>query len=1230
MKFLILSLILILSIRGYTQHIYHYEILDANEANNLFDALKTSESNTTGWPISGQLTGDKLNRNIYELVEISREVIDDNNTLIKAKIASLNLSNNKLKGVIPVFKLDSLRELGIAYNEITDISAELSHKKLQGLSLQHCMLTKFPINNFPEMTSLDISNNQITGSIPSNLNTLFPKLAVLFCRNNQITGALKINHPLLQSVLIDHNNLSGSLNQINTPSLYNLNIGSNELSGIVDIGMVPKLVSLEIDDNKFSAFSQSFAVNTPLLKYFYCNDNYFQFDDLLPFLKSGFTTFSYGSQHWVDTEVQPLANNKTKLIANVNGATNYQWYYVQPSSKLRKINKDTIGLYLSLYISWNIADTSLYQRLNGQTNNCLEIASSDDPIYFGCAATNNSLPQLFIAAVTTTPQVSNCWENEYFSICLKDAGAKWEAGQKNEIKSTGLMTINDFLSFKGSLALDTANLKLKIDGKFYVQDIPLPGGNVGNFTLAEGIYELLLAGKDGAITGFINDGLKRFVPEIAGLKIKLDSLTLLGGRGAKGVSLSFSIKINNITPCGESSKKTAEIKIRGISITSAGIQVEELESENMGFASGFCLKELKAKYDYTEDELSFALTLLTPFFEIGGGIEVKKGSLETVEFKAELQDLIIPLGTTGIGVIGCEGKVSRITRPPFNLKFGGIISAVANDHLFRLTTSAEFIPPASLKLAAGDGKFFNPPSFGDDWWLAEGGIYGALDFQSYRLKMGGNIKMAPYKNKKDEKAFMAIGSIDMALRKDPVGMVFTGLFKGSTTIPELKDGMPYDWLSTKIGLPYSVSGEALLVYKPSAKFITGDVNLGGRVGQVHYDINLSKRYDEDGFFSFILKEANLSSGPRANSLITLTIPTKTRIAIIKATGKSIIPQVTLTTPSGQVINESSPGTGAELNKSIDAKKTFWTLYNPQEGTWGVSTVNDDSIQVYFIPYDFELNINVKDKGNFVDISWNNQEFKSTDSLDFYIDDDTLGLDGVYMGSCSAGKVNYTLDYKNIHGFCSFYVYAIAYKDGLTKTKYAVSNLSNPMSEIPAPSNAIFKYEPISGILNIKWNPTETPELAGYVISMIDDTGTRVLNLLYGAHNSYQDTIKGLDNPKIYIHAYGNLGQSSCPVLIQKSVALKSFGYTTSLSPIKIYPNPNTGKFKIEVNQGHSISTPFLVYDMLGQVIKKLPVTTVISNGQIMEVDLNDLANGTYLISGSTNIRSFNTKILIVR
>ena len=73
----------------------------------------------------------------------------------------------------------------------------------------------------------------------------------------------------------------------------------------------------------------------------------------------------------------------------------------------------------------------------------------------------------------------------------------------------------------------------------------------------------------------------------------------------------------------------------------------------------------------------------------------------------------------------------------------GIFSAVLNDDLFRLTTSVEYIPPAELKIEAGDGKFFNTTFLTTIGGLSKVASMEASTSSHESMKVGGQIKIAP-------------------------------------------------------------------------------------------------------------------------------------------------------------------------------------------------------------------------------------------------------------------------------------------------------------------------------------------------------------------------------------------------------------------------------------------------------------------------------------------------------
>lgn len=1208
---LLCTFLFIISLFQFAEAQTYYQVLDAAEANKLFNALKTDSSNLEGWPLPAGPVGSSdlvLDRQ-KDLTRVSRVEQQDGSVLFSYKIARLILGNKNLAGVIPAIKLDSLKILRLYGNQITGIDAAIQLPSIDYLDLNENKIESWPNLPFPSLRSLGMEENGMKGPIPF-LN--FGNLEYLHIDENELTGSLNIHAPKLYSLWVDDNKLSGSLKNINCPNLSSLKIDENSFEGTVEIAHLPELTSLDISENQFVDFGDNFLSNIPKIHHLDCSVNRFQFDDLIPIINAGISNLEYGPQQYLPVKIEKRVDIQ-RLIAEVEGTGNlYQWYMVPSESPLRPLPKDSLLLFLRWFL-YQDAATSIGLQPVGNAS-ILEIAIEENPLFYACLVKNPQVPDVVIPVLTLDAEASNCWENEYFSFCIIDDKASWGPGDgKNEIKTTKPLSINEILNFEGTITVDTAALKISLDGQIFVQDIPLPGGGVGNFTLANGAYELSLLGKDGKITGFLNDKLSQYTPNIGGLDLKLEDLQLVGGKNAQGISMNLQISWDNLTPsCGTSKDQTTAIKLQGLQITRDGISVEGMEVGDLGLAPGFCLKELKASYDSEKDKLDFALSVLTPFIEVGGGIGFVGGELDNVAMKAVLQNAIIPIGATGVGIIGCEGRINSIAKPPMNIRFGGIFSAVASRNLFQLTTSMEYIPPSELKVELGDGKFFNPP-YTDDWWLGEGGVYGQLDFKTYRLKLGGELKLSPYNDDQGNKQHMVAAKVDMGYRSNKDGGVFVGRLEGNVTIPELSKDWPYDWLNEKLGLPHQVQGSSVLLYKKRAKYVTGTVNFGGRIGNVRYDMDLSKRYDEEGFFNFEAREISLAGFTRSDQ--ELVIPENTSLAVVRVMGHTSQSVTYLTNPNGKVISINNPGQHAEWNENLEEQKGFWTLYEPYAGTWTISSTQTDSINWFLFgtPQDFVLN--VQQEANGLHITWDPSIYNEDDYIDLFIDDNNTGLDGIWIMETSARSGEQFIENIQLPDFCSFYVFGIASSGNKILSTYAEKKIDNISNTFTSPVNLEWSYDKGLKELILEWDAPDEDMLAGYVINRNTKAGEQTIAMLYADETSFSTIIDSFLPDQIVLYSYGLQGESSCPVHLESSVAAEEpedINNNSALA-IHLFPNPARQQCTVSFISQNEKTVRLEVFDIMGKMVKRIPAIKTNAGVNHYSLNLNDLVNGQYVI-----------------
>lgn len=120
------------------------------------------------------------------------------------------------------------------------------------------------IENFPNLTSLNCSNNQLTNiDLSNNLN-----LETLSCNSNQLSG-LDVSKNIKLLDLSCNNNMISSLDISNNTNLKNLSCGSNLLDEL-DVSKNTALTSLSCQENQLTNLDVS---NNTVLTSLVCADN---------------------------------------------------------------------------------------------------------------------------------------------------------------------------------------------------------------------------------------------------------------------------------------------------------------------------------------------------------------------------------------------------------------------------------------------------------------------------------------------------------------------------------------------------------------------------------------------------------------------------------------------------------------------------------------------------------------------------------------------------------------------------------------------------------------------------------------------------------------------------------------------------------------------------------------------------------------------------------------------
>ncbi|MED6218221.1 hypothetical protein PIB30_024860 [Stylosanthes scabra] len=185
----------------------------------------------------------------------------------------LQLSENEFNGTIHldvIHKLPSLHTLGLSNNNLSVYIAPFnddhglsSFPIMKYLLLASCKLGEFPgfLRNQSQLHGLDLSNNQIHGTIPSWI-WRFESLVYLNLSNNFLTS------------------LEGPLENLNS-NLYILDLHSNQLHGSVPT-FTKYAVHLDYSSNRFSYVPSNMDKDIPFLYFFSLSNNSLQgkIDDL--------------------------------------------------------------------------------------------------------------------------------------------------------------------------------------------------------------------------------------------------------------------------------------------------------------------------------------------------------------------------------------------------------------------------------------------------------------------------------------------------------------------------------------------------------------------------------------------------------------------------------------------------------------------------------------------------------------------------------------------------------------------------------------------------------------------------------------------------------------------------------------------------------------------------------------------------------------------------------------
>jgi hypothetical protein len=840
-----------------------------------------------------------------------------------------------------------------------------------------------------------------------------------------------------------------------------------------------------------------------------------------------------------------------------------------------------------------------------------------------------------------------CWSylNGMLEFCIEGNG-KWESVEGKPILQTDkAIIINDFLVFAGNVEIDTVNLSIKADGKFYLSDIPLPGGGMGSFTVAEGSYELAFGGANGKITNFAN----AFLDEIAGFKIKLTDLQLVGGRRADGIKLSAKMSIPGISVgCNETGNNSLEtdFELKDLEISKTkGIQLGGFNVQNLGFKSfpNFCLKELTGSYNDDENKLAYGANVKIPFGEVGGGIAFVKGNLDSLGFRLEAKfPPLFVIGTSTVGIMGFFGHISSITKPEIEFELGGVLSDITSESLYKIDMSGFYKSPSTIGMK-GDGTIFKDPL--TDKWQIKGGLQGSIDFAEYQMEISGNINVGT----KDEKEYLLKADANMKYNMKQSRL--SGAMNGAITLPKFNNGWPYDWINSTLGLPKTTTASARLIYG-NMKSIWGQAYFPSPVGNLSYILDLKKSWGDDGYFFFERNspssKINKNDNDEIQSILSneynevIQIPENCEKFVVRVIGNENIPVTELQAPDGTVyLIESIDTNKAKVFYStlIDEKKSFWAVLNPVAGQWNMK-IHDSESNFKLDYYIFEsypnFRIETTQNSQGIIATWDKEGLDPDAKIDIFVDKDTYGENGAFLKSVSASDGNTKIELGDSLSLCKYFVYAVYLGKNYALSSYSEKPVTNVKSILPAPQNFTAKFHTITGKNTAEWTPTYDKNVVGYTIFSVEEYGgyEQVVASVSKEQSKVEFKVPSHLMYKVKIVSYDKNGLMGCPTEPQKITtnieAEESANNNKNYSIV--FPNPASDFITISIPANANYTLKGVVETGQGKVqifnILGIEVLSVEAIHELIlpSIDISHLTKGIYFI----RIGDYIEKFMVVR
>ncbi len=254
-------------------------------------------------------------------------------TVVNNRVREISLRNNNLSGSLPqsIENLENLYLVDLAANGITDLPDDLGNLPIEVLNLGGNQLTTFPIaiKKFTNLKTLFLDQNQMTGTLPEELNHL-TNLTRLNLNLNEFSGEFPSirDLSLLEYLYMTDNQFTGDLSE-KLPSsgkLFEFYCDNNKFTGSINGDAFTQEFdpTIGLDANDISDITPLHNINIRELN---IRRNQLDFVDIIPLLDNGvFTRYSPPGIIFNPGDQMIAPGTTLSLTCNIEGeGTVYEW-----------------------------------------------------------------------------------------------------------------------------------------------------------------------------------------------------------------------------------------------------------------------------------------------------------------------------------------------------------------------------------------------------------------------------------------------------------------------------------------------------------------------------------------------------------------------------------------------------------------------------------------------------------------------------------------------------------------------------------------------------------------------------------------------------------------------------------------------------------------------------------------------------------------------------------------